>query len=368
MKFEISREPLLRPLTLVTGVVERRQTLPVLSNVLLQVEGDELTVTGTDLEVQLVARVQLEAPAERDGEITVPARKLGEIWRSLPEGARVRIEQQADRLIVRAGRSRFNLSTLGATEFPTLDESEEEARVELPASELRRLLDSTAFSMAQQDVRYFLNGLLLELAPGHVRTVATDGHRLAMCTRPFESGDDSLRQAIVPRKGVQELLRLLGDDAETAQLVLGQTHLTAAVGGYVLTTKLVDGKFPDYDRVIPKGGEREVLADRETLRNAFTRAAILSNEKYRGVRLSVDGESLTVQANNPEQEEAEETVEVEYSGQPLEIGFNVSYLQDVLGALEGDEVRITLIDSNSSAVIEAADRTDCTYVVMPMRL
>lgn len=368
MKFEIPRELLLRPLALVTGVVERRQTLPVLSNVLLQAEGNQLTVTGSDLEVQLVAGVDLPGPVERSGEVTVPARKLGDIWRSLPDGVQVKIEQQADRVIVRAGRSRFTLSSLSAAEFPSLDTSPVEVTVTLPASELKRLLETTAFSMAQQDVRYFLNGLLVEITGEHVRTVATDGHRLAMCTRPFDGEGETLHQAIVPRKGVQELLRLLGEEAEQATLELGQNHLTATVGAYTLTTKLVDGKFPDYDRVVPKGGEREMLADRDALRSAFTRAAILSNEKYRGVRLSLHPDSLTVQANNPEQEEAEEVVEVEFRGEPMEIGFNVSYLQDVLNVIDGDEVRMTLIDQNSSAVIESGEHNDCVYVVMPMRL
>ncbi|MEJ2130131.1 MAG: DNA polymerase III subunit beta [Gammaproteobacteria bacterium] len=367
MKFEISREALLRPLQQVTGVVERRQTLPVLANVLVAVDDEQISLTGTDLEVELIASAPLESGGE-PGQTTIPARKLADIWRSLPDESLIRVEQEGDRVTVKSGRSRFQLATLPASEFPTIERSASDIVFTLPAEEFRRLLDRTSFSMAQQDVRYFLNGMLLEVTTDHVRTVATDGHRLAMCTRDGGVAGVDRHHAIIPRKGVLELAHLLGDDADELELTLAANYLRAGVGPYTLTTKLVDGKFPDYDKVIPPAGESELVGARETLRQAFARAAILSNEKYRGIRLILEPEQLTIQANNPEQEEAEEVVPVDYEGESLELGFNVSYLQDVLGALSTDSVRLSVADANSAALIEESDGGDSVYVVMPMRL
>ena len=294
MKFAVSREALLRPLQLVTGVVERRQTLPVLSNLLLSVDGNRLSMTGTDLEVQLVAVVELDAPAASGGEVTVPARKLMDIWRALPEGAKVEFGLDDQRATLRSGRSRFQLATLPASEFPSLDESAADLAVSLAQGQLRHLIERTSFSMAQQDVRYFLNGMLLEVNAEHVRSVATDGHRLAMCTVEPGVADAALTQVIVPRKGVLELARLLAEGDEQVELSIGSNHLRATVGDYTFTTKLVDGKFPDYEKVVPRAGAREVVGDRQELKEAFGRAAILSNEKYRGVRITLSPDTLTV--------------------------------------------------------------------------
>ncbi len=367
MKFTTNRESLLRPLQLVTGVVERRQTLPVLANLLVVARDGCLSMTGTDLEVELIAREET-VDIQREGEITIPARKLADIWRSLPESAEVTVEVSGDRATVRSGRSRFTLATLPAADFPKVESGQDDAEFKVSQQQLRRLIDQVSFSMAQQDVRYFLNGMLLEVAPGHLRTVATDGHRLAMCTLEGAGSGSERLQAIVPRKGVLELARLLDDGDDDVLLQLGANHLRAARGPYTLTTKLVDGKFPDYEKVVPKDLGRSVIGDRDTLRQAFQRASILSNEKYRGVRLILDGEQLTIQANNPEQEEAEEQVPVEYDGDRMEIGFNVSYLQDVLTVLDTDQVQLSVSDANSSALIEGIGRDDALYVVMPMRL
>lgn len=367
MKFSVSRDLLLRPLQLVTGVVERRQTLPVLSNLLVSVEGKHLTLTGTDLEVQLVARVELPEVAAENGEITLPARKLIDIWRALPDGSKVDMLLDEHRAVLRSGASKFQLATLPASEFPGIDEGLGELEMSLAQSQLRHLIDRTSFSMAQQDVRYFLNGMLLEVTPQHLRSVATDGHRLAMCTLTPGAGESRV-QVIVPRKGVNELARLVAEGDEQVRLSLGSNHLRAELGGYTFITKLVDGRFPDYEKVIPRGGTRESIGDRQQLREAFSRAAILSNEKYRGVRITLSEGLLTVQANNPEQEEAEEAVPVQFTGDSLEMGFNVSYLQDVLSVLGSEQVRITVSDANSSAVIEEPGGGDALYVVMPMRL
>jgi DNA polymerase-3 subunit beta len=367
MHFTIQREALLKPLQLVAGVVERRQTLPVLSNVLLVVQGQQLSLTGTDLEVELVGRVQLEESAE-PGEITVPARKLMDICKSLPNDTLIDIKLDEQKLLVKAGRSRFSLSTLPANDFPTVQEGPGSLTCNLEQSKLRRLIERTSFAMAQQDVRYYLNGMLLEVSSNTLRAVSTDGHRLAMCSMnaPIEQSDR--HQVIVPRKGILELARLLTDPEGMVSIVLGQHHIRATTGEFTFTSKLVDGKFPDYERVLPKGGDKLVVGDRQALREAFSRTAILSNEKYRGIRLQLAAGQLKIQANNPEQEEAEEEISVDYEGGSLEIGFNVSYLLDVLGVMTTEQVRLILSDSNSSALLQEAGNDDSSYVVMPMRL
>ncbi|NVK40814.1 MAG: DNA polymerase III subunit beta [Oceanospirillaceae bacterium] len=367
MRFVISREALIKPLQLVAGVVERRQTLPVLSNILLVAEGDQLSMTGTDLEVELVGRVTLEEPAEA-GSVTVPARKLMDICKSLSDDALIELALSGQKMVIKAGRSRFSLSTLPAAEFPNVEDSPQALELELTQGRLRNLIDQTGFSMAQQDVRYYLNGMLLEVLDGQLRAVSTDGHRLATCVTEVKSDAGTQHQIIVPRKGILELARLLQNGEENVRLVVGANHIRAHVGDFIFTSKLVDGKFPDYQRVIPRNGNKYMLGDRQGLRQVLSRIAILSNEKYRGVRLSLTSGNLQVMANNPEQEEAEETVAVDYDGDSLEIGFNVNYLLDCLSILNSEQVRFTLSDANSSALIEGVDEGDSLYVVMPMRM
>ena len=366
MKFSINRETLLKPLQQVAGVVERRQTLPVLSNLLLQVKGAELSITGTDLEVELIGRA--EVSKAEDGEVTAPTRKMVDICRELPEGAEINVVLKENRLEIRSGRFRSTLSTLPAADFPSTDQSSPEISTELDSKAFKKLLDKTAFAMAQQDVRYFLNGMLVELGDGRLRSVATDGHRLAMSSQDQADLKGSVKQVIVPRKGVVELQRLLQELEDRVSVSIGSTHLCAASSSFTLTTKLVDGKFPDYERVIPKDGDKLVAADKQEFRQALSRTAILSNEKFRGIRVSLSSGQLKLSANNPEQEEAEETISVEYEGDALEVGFNVSYLQDVLNVIEDEKVRVTLQDANSSAVIDDPKHEDALYVVMPMKL
>jgi DNA polymerase III subunit beta len=367
MRFVISREALIKPLQLVAGVVERRQTLPVLSNILLVAEGDQLSMTGTDLEVELVGRVTLDEPADA-GSVTVPARKLMDICKSLPDDARIELALSGQKMVIKAGRSRFSLSTLPAAEFPNVEDSPQALDLNLTQGHLRHLIDQTGFSMAQQDVRYYLNGMLLEVANGQLRAVSTDGHRLATCIADVVADTDSTHQIIVPRKGILELARLLQNGEDGVRLLIGANHIRAHVGDFIFTSKLVDGKFPDYQRVIPRNGNKYMLGDRQVLRQVLSRIAILSNEKYRGVRLLLTSGFLQVMANNPEQEEAEETVAVDYDGESLEIGFNVNYLLDSLSILNSETVRFTLSDANSSALIEGVDESDSLYVVMPMRM
>jgi DNA polymerase-3 subunit beta len=368
MKFVISRESLLKPLNLVAGVVERRQTLPILSNVMLVLEGKQLSITGTDLEVELVGRVDLEQAPDSGGEITVPARKLADICKSLPDGSDILFSLEDQRLIIKSGRSRFILSSLSASDFPNVEEGPGNQGFSVKQGVLKRLIDRTSFAMAQQDVRYYLNGMLWEIRSGQLRLVATDGHRLAVCTLPADIVTEDNLQVILPRKGVIELARLLMNEDENVEIVIGTNHIRATTTEFTFTSKLVDGKFPDYDRVLPKSSTKAIFGSRDELRQAFTRTSILSNEKYRGVRLLLSDNSIQIVANNPEQEEAEETVSVDYQGETLEIGFNVSYLLDVLGVLSGDQVKISLSDSNSSALLEESEESDSMYVVMPMRL
>lgn len=366
MHFAISREALLKPLQLVSGVVERRQTLPVLSNVLLVLNNDELALTGTDLEVELVGRARV-ATVHTHGAVTVPARKLLDICKSLSDDAMVEVSLDEKKLLVKSGRSRFTLVTLPSSEFPNVEEEPDTFSLTLPQKKLGELIDSTSFAMAQQDVRYYLNGMLFEVSPDYLRVVSTDGHRLAMETLESKNDIASVQQLILPRKGVMELARLLEDEGDIT-LVFGQNHMRAAVADFTFTSKLIDGKFPDYNRVLPKGGNKVILGDCQTLKQGFSRASILSNEKYRGVRVVLTSGELRIFANNPEQEEAEEVVEVDYQGDELEMGFNVSYLIDVLSTLRSRQAKITLLDANNSALIESGDESNALYVVMPMRL
>ena len=364
MKFSAARDVLLKPLQAVIGVVERRQTMPILSNVLLVAKGNELAVTATDLEVELVA--QAEVAVDAGGEITVSGRKLLDICRALPEGAQVDFSVSGEKVVVRAGRSKFSLATLPAAEFPTVEDIKSGQTVTVDQSVLGRLIEKTHFSMAQQDVRYYLNGMLLETGGKHLRAVATDGHRLALCEAEVDTAVDE-QQVIVPRKGVLELQRLLSGEG-SVNVELGENHVRIQLDGIRFTSKLIDGRFPEYDRVIPKDSPNELTADRESLRSALQRTAILSNEKYRGIRLIIRDSGVVMQAHNPEQEEAEEELEVAYSGEDIEIGFNVNYLLDALGGVDGDEVRVSVQDGNSSCLIRKPGSEECKFVVMPMRL
>jgi DNA polymerase III subunit beta len=367
MKFVISREALLKPLSLVGGVVERRQTLPILANVLLVLEENRLSLTGTDLEVELVGRATV-GESKEPGEVTIPARKLMDICKSLPDGCDIEFAVEENRAVVRSGRSRFVLSTLPARDFPNIEDGIGNQQFTVKQGELKRLIERTSFAMAQQDVRYYLNGMLWEISSNQLRVVATDGHRLAMCTLETDLGVDSDAQVILPRKGVIEVSRLLQDEAAEIHIVVGANHLRATTEDFTFTSKLVDGKFPEYQRVLPKMSDKIVLGSRVELKQAFTRTAILSNEKYRGVRLMLSNGNLQIMANNPEQEEAEETVTVDYQGDSLEVGFNVSYLLDVMSVISNDTVKISLSDPNSSALVEEPEDGDSVYVVMPMRL
>lgn len=366
MQISILREDLLKPLTFVAGVVERRQTLPILSNVLMRLHEGELSLAGTDLEVEVIVRTR--SVQGTDGEVTVPARKLLDICRALPAQAKIDIRLEKEKAVIKSGRSRFTLLVLPATDFPSIEATPWERSVVLPQKVLKELLEKTQFCMAQQDVRYYLNGILLEVGANKLRAVATDGHRMAMGEAVLSSPGEGDKQVIVPRKGVQELSRFLESTDETVEMRLGSNHLRVVFPHLTFTSKLIDGRFPDYNKVIPQKQTLLLKLDRDLFRETLNRAAILSNEKYRGVRFSIAPGTLRVTAHNPEQEEAQEELAIDYQGNELDIGFNVTYISEAIGALDSAVVEFGLSDPNSSCTLRNPDESRYQYVVMPMRL
>ena len=366
MKLQIEKENLLNPLQQIIGAVEKRQTMPALSNVLLRATDNSLTLTATDLEIELVSQISMVV--DEPGEITVPARKLLDICKSLPNEAMINFSVKDNKALVQSGRSRFSLATLPANDFPALDAINTVFEFEITQNTLHDIIDKTAFAMAQQDVRYYLNGLMLEVSSNSLRAVATDGHRLAYCEKETNADIDDIKQVILPRKGVLELVRLLKDTDESVKIILGSNHLQVKFDTLRLTSKLIDGRFPDYNRVMPADGKNVITADRDQLRQSLIRASILSNEKYRGIRLVLEKNLIKLQAQNPDQEEADVEQEVVYSGDDIEIGFNVNYMLDVLNVTDSEMVQASLRDSNSSFLLTYPDQPDCKYVIMPMRL
>jgi DNA polymerase-3 subunit beta len=365
---QLERDALLKPLQAVTGIVEKRHTLPILSNVLIERKNDRLRLVATDLEIEVATAT---APGTASGEetgLTVSARKLQDILRSLPEEQPVTLEVQNNRLQVRAGRSRFNLQTLPAADFPALaDPGAPLAKVVVPQGALRELLLLVQYSMAQQDIRYYLNGLLLVLEDDRLKVVATDGHRLSYAARPLGETAEK-HEVILPRKAVLELAKLLEEGDEPVKLEIFASQVRFTFGEVVLTSKIIDGKFPDYSRVIPTHYKKRFTIDRVALLQSLQRAAILSNEKFRGVRWMLAGKSLRVSCTNTEQEEAQEELEIAYEGEPLDIGFNINYLLDVLNNVHSPSVECSFGDANSSMLVTVPDKSEFRYVVMPMRI
>jgi len=363
-----SRESLLKPLQSVAGIIERRHTLAILSNVLLIRSAEELTFVATDVEIEITAALQNDQAGEAKA-LTVGARKLLDILRALPEGASVSLTAQDRRLVVKSGKSRYVLQTLPAEDFPRMAAPEAGAvRLTLPQSILKSLFSQVQYAMAQQDIRYYLNGLLLTVGEGELRAVATDGHRLAMAERSVSPKDLGRQEVIVPRKTILELARLLDDSEEPVTVELTPTQAKFTFGGVTLVSKLIDGKFPDYNRVIPKNHPKHVLLNRLNLLQALQRAAILTNDKFRGVRWILGENTLRISSTNTEQEEAQEEIDIAYTGDALDIGFNVSYLLDVLNHVSSEEIECALGDGNSSALFTIEGREDFKYVVMPMRI
>ncbi len=367
MNMIINRETFLKPLVSVSGVVERRHTLPILTNLLLEARPDTLSLTATDLEMQ----ISLVVPATSNDGVatTVSARKLLDIFRCLPEQAEIILEAKDGRMLVKAGRSRFTLQTLPAADYPLMTRSggDLSLRLELPQGALKHLLRQVEFAMAQQDIRYYLNGVLLEVNADRLNLVGTDGHRLSYTSRQLKQSHEK-QELILPRKTVLELIKLLEDGEGMTEIEVGGNQVHFAFGGINLISKVIDGKFPDYTRVIPGGYRNSFSIDRISLLLAMQRASILSNEKYRGIRMVLGGNNLRLISSNSEQEEAEEELEIAYEGDPLDIGFNVTYMMDVLSNVSSDNVLFSFADANSSCLVTVPGDDDYKYVVMPMRI
>ncbi len=364
---EIEKDVLLRPLQAVSGIVERRHTLPILSNVMLEADGTALNLLATDLEIQVKTAAVLEKAASRYA-VTVSARKLQDILRSLPDKTVVSLDAQEGRLQVKAGKSRFNLQTLPAQDFPKLaDGGDGAVSVRLPQKVLRQQLLLVQYGMAQQDIRYYLNGLLLMVEDRQLTMVATDGHRLAYAASKLPQ-PVARSEVIIPRKAVLELAKLLADGEEEVEIHILPNQVQFRFSGIDLVSKVVDGKFPDYTRVIPTTYKKHFTLDRLLLQQALQRAAILSNEKFRGVRWVIGPSSLKIVCTNAEQEEAEEELEIDYNGEVLDIGFNITYLLDVLNNLDAKDVDCAVGDTNSSMLMSVPGNKEFKYVVMPMRI
>ena len=365
---KINREALLGPLQSVSGIIERRHTLPILSNVLLVRSGNKVEFVATDIEIEISASTEMTGQGD-DKRTTVGARKLLDILRALPEGSEISLALQDKKLQVKSGKSRFNLQTLPPEDFPRLANSEGEVTTfSVPQKLLKAQLGLVQYAMAQQDIRYYLNGLLMVIEDGQLKLVATDGHRLAFASREIGVKGLPRQEVILPRKTIIELSKLLDDSDESVAIEVSASQVKFTFGAVVLVSKLVDGKFPDYSRVIPKDQPKLLRLERVTLLQALQRAAILTSDKFRGVRWVLSDGSLKIICSNTEQEEAQEELDVAYKGDSLDIGFNVGYLLDVLNHLDVSEVLCGLGDANSSALITVPDKADFKYVVMPMRI
>lgn len=367
MQFTVSQETIVRPLQLVCSIVERRATLPILSTILLKAQGKQLTMTSTDMELEMIAT--LPVAVEQEGKTTVSARKFLDICRALPANATISFQAQDNKALVKAGKSRFSLSTLPSDDFPDSEGADYIDEIQLPQSALKSLLDETSFAMASQDVRYYLNGLLLERDDTALRAVATDGHRLALGSLTTSNKANEKNSVIIPRKAILELGRLLNDSDDMVTVAFSQQQIKVELPDLHFTSKLIDGQFPNYQRVIPLGGDKEVIADRDMLKQALSRAAILSSDKHRSVRINLEAQLFKATVVNQEQESAEEEISVDYAGSPLEIAFNNAYLLDLLNAMPDEKVKMTFSDDNSSVLITPFDdKLERQYVVMPMRL
>ena len=368
MKLTISKETLLDQLTHVVGAVEKKHTSKILENILIQVSENKLTLVGTDLEIEMSA--QLDIQAEEAGQITAPARKLFDICKALPPNCFILFETEGERLHIKGLRSKFELSTLPAEEYPLLDDIPIQNEITLPEKDLKLLMEKVSFSMANQDVRYYLNGLLFELSDNKLLAVSTDGHRLAVSEFIVENLNlESSLKIIVPRKGILELTRLLDITSEIpVALQISDNHIRVNKDNIRFTSKLIDGKYPDYQAAIPANSQHTIELDREQFRDTLSRVAILSNEKFRGIRLRLENGVMTLHSNNPENESAEEEIDINYSGELFEIGFNVTYLLEAVNHLGGKTVNLELSSPDSSALLHSSDDMLTRYVVMPIRL
>jgi DNA polymerase III subunit beta len=367
MKFTVSRENLLPSLQTIIGVIERKQTLPILSNILLKMTNDQLVLTGTDLEIQLVTRTAVD-PVDQGGEITTPARKLMDICRLLPEQSQLSIDLKDEKLYLRSGRSRFTLSTLPAGNYPEFSSKEYDTEFRIDEVKFKKILGKTYFCMALQDVRHFLNGLLFEIENDRLQAVASDGHRMAMYSETLSDVVGASKRVIIPRKSIMELYRLLDESERPITVQIASNSLCVRGGDIVFSTKLLEGKYPDYKGSIPTSVTKVIGIGKQLFREALSRAAILSNETFKGIRLDIASGLMKISANNPAQEAAEEEVEINYDGEPFFVGFNVSYLLDAVSNIDSDEVSLSFTDSHTCCVVEDPMDDNLKFIVMPVHL
>lgn len=369
MRFAIQQSAMLRALQRVVNAVERKQVMQILGNVLFEVRGNCLTLTGGDGEIEVATELTLDM-VYADGSTTLPARKLFDVTKSLPDDSIMEFSKEASHCQVLAGPSRFALATRDAVDYPKLQNLKAPYEVVFESQKkLKRMLERTSFSMGVQDVRTFLNGLLLEFDDDTATAVATDGHRLSL-NRQEISGEklNARQQVILPRKAVSELIRLLSDGDLPAKVMFGDTHMIIEIGTLTFTTKLINARFPDYQKVIPKNLETSCVIQVDLLKQALSRSAIMSNDKYKGVRFALEHSKLTLLARNQEQEESKDELNVDYSGDHLTVSFNIAYMLDILNSVDDEWIRITFANLNSSALVEEVSANDSLYVVMPMKL
>ena len=365
MDFYITKEEVVKSLNLTLGVVEKRQTLPILSNVLFEVDESSLKLTATDLESE-IATTSTISNFKSGGKTTAPARKLSDLCRLMPDLAEIHFFLDGDNLKIETESGKYNLSTLPSEDFPVFETEDTQSQINISSQNLKNLITKTSFAMGNQDWRHYLNGLYMMIDDKVITTVATDAHRLAMATSSLNEASSESTSGIVPRKSINEIGKLVGDESENVVIQLGQTSIAANVSGTTFVSKLIEGKFPDYEQVIPSGESSLLVVDRKNFSESLSRVSVLSSEKYKGVRIITKKDSLNISANNPEKEQGEENLSCEYQGEEIDIAFNVNYLQEILSTIDSEKIEINFFGSEKSCLITDPNSENLKYVVMPL--
>ena len=365
MDFYITKEEVVKSINLTLGVVEKRQTLPILSNVLFEVDESSLKLTATDLESE-ISTTSTISNFKSGGKITAPARKLSDLCRLMPDLAEIHFYLDGDNLKIETESGKYNLSTLPSEDFPVFETEDAQSQINISSQNLKNLITKTSFAMGNQDWRHYLNGLYMMIDDKVITTVATDAHRLAMATSSLNEASSESTSGIVPRKSINEIGKLVGDESENVVIQLGQTSIAANVSGTTFVSKLIEGKFPDYEQVIPSGESSLLVVDRKNFSEGLSRVSVLSSEKYKGVRIITKKDSLNISANNPEKEQGEENLSCEYQGEEIDIAFNVNYLQEILSTIDSEKIEINFFGSEKSCLITDPNSENLKYVVMPL--
>ena len=365
MDFYITKEEVVKSINLTLGVVEKRQTLPILSNVLFEVDESSLKLTATDLESE-ISTTSTISNFKSGGKTTAPARKLSDLCRLMPDLAEIHFFLDGDNLKIETESGKYNLSTLPSEDFPVFETEDTQSQINISSQNLKNLITKTSFAMGNQDWRHYLNGLYMMIDDKVITTVATDAHRLAMATSSLNEASSESTSGIVPRKSINEIGKLVGDESENVVIQLGQTSIAANVSGTTFVSKLIEGKFPDYEQVIPSGESSLLVVDRKNFSESLSRVSVLSSEKYKGVRIITKKNSLNISANNPEKEQGEENLSCEYQGEDIDIAFNVNYLQEILSTIDSEKIEINFFGSEKSCLITDPNSENLKYVVMPL--